>query len=280
MFAGANITSRRRGSSGFTLVELLVVIGVISILIAILLPALQKARRAAATLKCLSNMRQIATGVQLYMSANRGAMPAAGYGQFYADGTTQRPQWNGSFSFPTWRQLIYPYMTTNGVDLIGTNGALTTGLPDVQFLTCPSSPNASRAITNSGMGIGWRPGYYANALTVGTNAVPPMRRADQAKAWMKPGQLRSASKVIILYEGGTDGGPSGTTLVSPAGDPTRYWFMHKNLANYAFADGHAETLDPLATTTPLNMWAVGNQPVASASFVTTLASMRRIFAGY
>jgi prepilin-type N-terminal cleavage/methylation domain-containing protein/prepilin-type processing-associated H-X9-DG protein len=265
---------------GFTLVELLVVIGVIAILIAILLPALQKAKRAAQTVKCLSNMRQLGMGVQMYMNANRGAIPAASYGQYYADGVTERPYWNGSHAFPTWRQLIYPFIVSNAQDLVGTNGAPTPGLPDLKFVYCPANVEGSKTFRDSGNGQGWRPSYYANAMNSAGSAIPPMDRADRPKAWMKPGQLRSASSVIILYEGGQDGSPAGPSSPSPANNPPRYWFMHKNLANYAFADGHAETLDPLATVSPRNLWAVGNQPNANASFITTLATMRKIFAGY
>ena len=68
---------RSRAPHAFTLVELLVVIGIIGILIAILLPALNGARRSANTLKCLSNLRQIGSGFQLYAHTFKGFWPVA-----------------------------------------------------------------------------------------------------------------------------------------------------------------------------------------------------------
>jgi len=63
-------------TDGFTLVELLVVIGIIAILIALLLPALSRARSAALSVACASNMRQLATAALAYQTENKGYVPA------------------------------------------------------------------------------------------------------------------------------------------------------------------------------------------------------------
>jgi prepilin-type N-terminal cleavage/methylation domain-containing protein/prepilin-type processing-associated H-X9-DG protein len=77
MSAGERMRSRK----GFTLVELLVVIGIIAVLIALLMPALQRAREHANRAVCLGNLRQLAAAIIMYNNENRGHFPAQGSGQ-------------------------------------------------------------------------------------------------------------------------------------------------------------------------------------------------------
>jgi prepilin-type N-terminal cleavage/methylation domain-containing protein/prepilin-type processing-associated H-X9-DG protein len=143
--------SRRfRIRNGFTLVELLVVIGIISLLISILLPALGKAREAANTIKCASNLHTIGEGVAIYIANNRGFLPAAVVfsgmqlrnGKQFGPGGTQAATDVWSRGYISWSSQIFtkPYDVNDPV--FGTLSAW-------EYFKCPSLENGGVAPANT-----------------------------------------------------------------------------------------------------------------------------------
>lgn len=96
----------RRRHSAFTLVELLVVIGIIAVLVALLLPSLSRAREAANVTSCLSNLRQIGYGLEMYVNTNKGQMPLV-LERYHTQGT--RPYLEHAGYGRTWAGLLRDY---------------------------------------------------------------------------------------------------------------------------------------------------------------------------
>jgi prepilin-type N-terminal cleavage/methylation domain-containing protein/prepilin-type processing-associated H-X9-DG protein len=103
----SGIVRRSGESAGFTLVELLVVVGIVAVLVAMLLPMLNKAREAAKTAVCLSNMRQVYLEVRMYANQNRD-MVLVGYN--YADKRYSNLTWYGQgVAAPSYNGTSQPY---------------------------------------------------------------------------------------------------------------------------------------------------------------------------
>ncbi|MCC6239983.1 MAG: DUF1559 domain-containing protein [Phycisphaerales bacterium] len=131
------MSGRQELRHGFTLVELLVVVGIISILIAILLPALNKVRQQANQMQCLSNLRQLGMATQMYAQDYNGYMPSSRVGANRYD--TPAPI--------QWYLHLVPYLSpdkptiadTSGLNGAGGTWSWETYAAPINRLACPAA---------------------------------------------------------------------------------------------------------------------------------------------
>jgi prepilin-type N-terminal cleavage/methylation domain-containing protein/prepilin-type processing-associated H-X9-DG protein len=129
--------SKRR--SGFTLVELLVVIGIIAVLVSILLPALNRAREAARAVVCASNLKQLGMALAMYVNDNKDCTPRFRYDS--QTGNQPGFQWE-------WSKAVEKYLAVN-LQMVNHQNA---GLVEEQKLTVYYCPSAK---ANRGRFVNW-----------------------------------------------------------------------------------------------------------------------------
>jgi len=205
--------------SAFTLIELLVVIAIIAILAALLLPALSTAKEKAKGTKCLSNIRQLSMGAQMYANDQEQALPwSAGFwvapsnaGANYTDRAAA-----------TFKENFYDQLRAH----VGA---------DDGFWFCPSA-NEDKSLTVAGNSSPLL-GYFGNAYSIGVTTSP----WPEAKP-KRFGQLRAPSRAKLFADNGanwqgvsvqvTSRSTFSATPITPVG-------LHRGGINIALADGSA-----------------------------------------
>ena len=204
--ASSSFPSTRRAVLAFTLVELLVVIGIIALLISILLPALSSARQSAAALASLSNLRQLGNGLVMYVNENKGFYPVHAFPSLSDRARTR------------WVDATYTYMKNTEVYISPNISQEERPRFDKPFnhTTTNTSPTPSAYIAGvtkfyGGYGYNWQ--YLGNGRT---NTANPIAFFAKAGA-----NIRSSSQTIAVADtnGSKDGGttwtPEGTYAIDP-----------------------------------------------------------------
>jgi prepilin-type N-terminal cleavage/methylation domain-containing protein len=269
--------TRPRGA--FTLVELLVVIGIIALLISVLLPALQKAQEAGKAIVCASQMRQIGTAFAMYLVDSKGTYPPCwmqdnpntftdysgqpGHNYSWATllrkylGATKTDPYQGS-NLPVY---ICPNDTLERAGWLG-GGALSYTMPDSpgpdtifikhRIPLAFQNPPSSGATENRGIGQFWNKSFGF-----------PM--------WVRTSMVKPAGKVLLLVERSYSEQAQSTqwTLgyevkgpgyqMWSAGGVYGFPMLHATKGketigrfNYLFADYHVELLRPQETVRDKN----------------------------
>lgn len=232
----------RQLSSAFTLVELLVVIGIIAVLVGILLPVLNGAREASKQTACASNIRQIVNASIMYWNDNRGYWPAAAYGDVvFAKSNLHR--WFGTRAVDgqPWNftgSPLYPYLKTDRIK------------------SCPSFDPTMTDTDKSGFevnggGYGYNQVYLGSAIAADESAwnyTVPATHAPAKQNMIK----RTSEKIAFADVAFANPGLIEYAFVEPpvtswgASTPSMH-FRHRDKASIAWADGHV-TAEPFGWT--------------------------------
>lgn len=256
------VAARRSSPAGFTLVELLVVIGIIALLIAILLPSLSKARGAAASVACKSLLRQYWMAGQMYANDNKGVSVDlyhyADYDSgllkyFNVDKLTEkltRCPGDADGTGAEFGNFVDPLYANSAFKPIGKSGepytfTATIGLNSGPFSQFWRDASGNAILTSTGAAAKslWiKPYKFRNAVNVQQISYDPTRVmvwGDYQKA--APGGVTGNNEYMdaapIIR-------PMGTSTSSPVNHMGTMTFRHNRSANVAFLDGHVGTVKP------------------------------------